>query len=43
MSKTDLFVEKSKIKYTPLIRFKGDGECFLELNDYAKQFFGVAK
>lgn len=32
-----------EFKYTPLIRFKGDGECFLELNDYAKQFFGVAK
>ena len=32
-----------EFKYTPLIRFKGDGECFLELNDYVKQFFGVEK
>ena len=30
-----------EFKYTRLIRFKGDGECFSELTNEVKEFFGV--
>lgn len=30
-----------EFKYTPLIRFKGDGECFSKLDIFTKQFFGM--
>lgn len=30
-----------EFKYTPLINFKGSGECFSELDSFTKDFFGV--